>query len=314
MKNLKTLIAFILALSMSPALISCRNHEAAASPDSSYLEENETSPPLEDSSSEEPSQTPPETLPETSAPNEALPDTSVTPEPAPPVSTPTPPTQPIEPEKPTSPPNAQYIRLTGNNVNLRKGAGTNHSVITTSKQGTMYALTEKTGNWYKTFYRNQVAYVHTSYVTVFHIEKSKNEDVENVVSEGYKLLGTPYVYGAVRFHDGKGKLLAGFSAQKFDCSSLIQYIFYKGAGKLLNVNTRTQVKQGKYVKASELQRGDCIFFTNEDRQYNTGIERVGHVALYLGNNYILHTASNYACIEQISAKRWSFYIEARRFI
>jgi len=83
---------------------------------------------------------------------------------------------------------------------------------------------------------------------------------------------------------------------------------------LLNVNTRTQVKQGKYVKPSDLQRGDCIFFTNDERQYNTGIERVGHVALYLGNNYILHTASNYACIEQISAKRWSYYIEARRFL
>ena len=115
-------------------------------------------------------------------------------------------------------------------------------------------------------------------------------------------------------YDGKGKLLAGFSVQKFDCSSLVPYIFYKGANKLLDVTTRTQIKQGKYVKVSDLQRGDCIFFTNAERQYNTGIERVGHVALYLGNNYILHTASDYACIEQISAKRWSYYIEARRFL
>jgi peptidoglycan endopeptidase LytE len=149
---------------------------------------------------------------------------------------------------------------------------------------------------------------------VLTLEKSENDKVEKVISEGYKLLGTPYVYGAVRIHDGKGKLLAGFSVQKFDCSSLVQYIFYKGANKLLDVTTRTQIRQGKYVKASDLQRGDCIFFTNAERQYNTGIERVGHVALYLGNNYILHTASDYACIEQISAKRWSYYIEARRFL
>jgi cell wall-associated NlpC family hydrolase len=122
------------------------------------------------------------------------------------------------------------------------------------------------------------------------------------------------VYGAVRLHNGKGKLLSGFTAQKFDCSSLIQYIFYKGSGTLLDVTTRTQVKQGKAVKSGDLQRGDCLFFTNEDRQYNTGIERVGHVALYLGDNYILHTASDYARIEQISAKRWKFFIEARRFL
>ena len=95
---------------------------------------------------------------------------------------------------------------------------------------------------------------------------------------------------------------------------LFAYIFYHGADTIIGSHTRAQVKPGKYVKADELQRGDCLFFTNEDRQYNTGIERVGHVALYLGNNYILHTASDYARIEKITASRWKFFIEARRFI
>ena len=135
-----------------------------------------------------------------------------------------------------------------------------------------------------------------------------------MIEEGYKLLGVPYVYGAVRFHDGKGKLLGGFSAQKFDCSSLVQYVFYKGAGKLLQVNTRTQVKQGEYVAKKDLQRGDCIFFTNESRKHLSGIERIGHVAIYLGDNYILHTASDFARIEKISSTRWSYYVEARRFV
>ena len=151
-------------------------------------------------------------------------------------------------------------------------------------------------------------------MSVFTLEKAENPEIEEVVEEGYKLIGIPYVYGAVRLHDGKGNLLSGFSAQRFDCSSLVQYIFYKGAGKLLDVTTRTQVKQGTYVHPNDLQRGDCIYFTNEERQYKTGVERVGHVALYLGNNYILHTASDYARIEKLSAKRWSFYIEARRFL
>ncbi len=83
----------------------------------------------------------------------------------------------------------------------------------------------------------------------------------------------------------------------------MQYMFYKGADKLLQVNTRTQIYQGKTVKKSELKRGDLMFFTNADRKDNKGIERVGHVAMYLGNNYILHTASDYAKIEQISALR-----------
>ena len=99
-----------------------------------------------------------------------------------------------------------------------------------------------------------------------------------------------------------------------DCSSLIQYIFYQGASILLDVTTRTQVVQGKYVHPNDLRRGDCIYFTNESREHKTGIERVGHVALYLGDNYILHTASDYARIEKMSAKRWNYYIEARRFL
>lgn len=208
---------------------------------------------------------------------------------------------------------AQYILCTGNNVNIRSGAGSEYAVLGSAEKGTTYAVIGKTGNWYKTYYKNKIAYLYASYASVFTLEKTE-EEIEGVIAEGYKLLGVPYVYGAVRLHDGNGKLLGGFTAQKFDCSSLIQYIFYKGAGKLLGVHTRAQVLQGKYVSPDDLQRGDCIFFTNEQRQYNKGIERVGHVALYLGDGYILHTASDYARIEKISNKRWSFYIEARRFL
>ncbi len=178
----------------------------------------------------------------------------------------------------------------------------------------MYAVIGKTGNWYKTYYRNKVAYIHANYTDVFTLKKSDESRVEQIVEEAYKLLGVPYVYGAVRLHDGNGNFLKGFSTQKFDCSSLVQYVFYQGSKILLNTTTRTQVKQGKYIAKADIRRGDCLFFTNEDRQYKAGIERVGHVAIYLGDNYILHTSSDYARIEKINAKRWSFYLEARRFL
>ena len=207
----------------------------------------------------------------------------------------------------------QYIRCTGDSVNLRSGAGTGYSILGRAEKNTVYVVLGKTGSWYKTYYRGKIAYIAASYVSIFTLEKS-DDTTEDVLEQGYKLIGTPYVYGAVRLHDGKGKFLKGFTAQKFDCSSLVQYVFYKGAGKILDVNTRTQVKQGKYVSRSNLQRGDCIFFTNEERQNKTGVERIGHVAIYLGNNYILHTSSDYARIEKMTAKRWSFYVEARRFL
>ena len=178
----------------------------------------------------------------------------------------------------------------------------------------MYAIIGKVGNWYKTYYRGKTAYVYAEYASVFTLPLSHNANAEMVISEGYKHIGVPYVYGAVRLHDGNGNFLKGFTAQKFDCSSLVQYVYYQAAGKLLNVTTRTQVTQGKYVAKKDLQRGDCIYFTNESRKHLTGVERVGHVAIYLGNDYILHTASDYARIEKMSSTRWSHYIEARRFV
>jgi cell wall-associated NlpC family hydrolase len=57
-----------------------------------------------------------------------------------------------------------------------------------------------------------------------------------------------------------------------------------------------------------------MFFTNETRKNKTGVERIGHVALYLGDNLILHTASDYAKIESISSARWSFFIQGQRII
>ena len=59
---------------------------------------------------------------------------------------------------------------------------------------------------------------------------------------------------------------------------------------------------------------NILYFTNSSREHLSGVEKIGHVALYLGDNYILHTATDYARIEQISAKRWGYFIEARRFL
>ena len=245
----------------------------------------------------------------------ALPEQAPTPPETP--SQPQPEETPTVPETPPEEPKisyAEYVQCTGNSVNIRSGAGTSFAILGSAEKNTTYAVIGKEGSWYKTYYRGKVAYISASYAAVLSLEKHEDEQVERVIEQGYKNIGVPYVYGAVRLHDGNGNFLSGFTAQKFDCSSLVQYMFYHGAGKLLQVTTRTQVKQGKFVSKSEIQRGDCLFFTNESRQYLTGIERVGHVAVYLGDNYILHTASDYARIEKITAARWKFYIEARRFV
>ena len=207
-----------------------------------------------------------------------------------------------------------YLSVTADGVNLRSGAGTSYSVRGSAEKSTLYSLDGQADGWYKTGYKNKPAYLSSKYCNCVEMQASENEKVEAIIAEGTKLLGTAYVYGAVRYHDGKGNTYKNFTTDEFDCSSLMQYIFYKGAGKLLQVNTRTQIYQGTTVTRSQLKRGDLMFFTNASRKNLKGVERVGHVALYLGDNWILHTASDYAKIEQISSTRWGYFIQGQRII
>ncbi len=210
---------------------------------------------------------------------------------------------------------AVYVRAKANGINVRSGKGTGYSSLGSVDKGDMLAYLGEEDGWYKTYYRSKLAYISAkSAYTELYTMNAADEETENVISVGLKLLGTPYVYGAVRYHNGAGKKLTGFTINEFDCSSLMQYMAYMGANKLLDLTTRTQIKQGIKVDKNELRRGDLMFFTNASRKNKTGIERVGHVAMYLGDNYILHTASDHAVIEEISATRWSYFIQANRIL
>lgn len=270
---------------------------------------------------EQPEETPSvKTEPEETEPEETQPEVTQPEEPSEPASPEIQsPTKPEEQEKPSPDPieplpkRAEYVKVLVDGLNIRSGAGTGYSSLGTVEKGVLLDYRGKTGSWYETVYRGKQAFVSASerYTQPFSLDLG-SEKTEAVIAQGLQYLGVPYVYGATRYHDGKGNLLKGFTTSAFDCSSLQQYIFYKGAGTLLDVTTRTQILQGKTVKKSEIQRGDLLFFTNASRCSKSGIERVGHVALYLGENYILHTASDYAKIEQISTARWNYFIEARR--
>lgn len=231
---------------------------------------------------------------------------------APEESEPTVVARPTAPEPPKVK-TADYLLVQANGLSIRTGAGTSYPVLGSADKGSLLIYAGKKGEWYETRYKDKTAYVFASYAKLYSVPFT-DERIESVITRGFDFLGVKYVYGATRYHDGKGNRLNGFTTTAFDCSSYMQYIFLYGAGVNLNMTTRTQVTQGKEVKASDLKRGDLLFFTNASRFGNTGVERVGHVALYLGDNYILHTASDYARAEQITATRWSYYLTARRML
>ena len=147
-------------------------------------------------------------------------------------------------------------------------------------------------NWYCVVYNGETAYIttnplHTRIVDDFQDERE--EIIESIIAAGMTQLAIPYEFGSTRLLNYNGTLNPYFTGKTFDCSAFVQYAFYIGAGIKLKGDSRSQSVEGLMIKRQNLQRGDLIFMTTPARQYNTGVARIGHVVIYLGNNQILHT-------------------------
>jgi len=124
---------------------------------------------------------------------------------------------------------------------------------------------------------------------------------DKIIKLGEKYMGTPYKFGAK----------AG-QTSNFDCSSFVQYV-YKQNGITLKRASKDQAKQGKFVDRKDLQKGDLIFFGPSKGSKRKG--KVTHVAIYAGDNKILHTYGKpgvtYSKLEGNWSKR---YVTARRVL
>lgn len=171
-------------------------------------------------------------------------------------------------------------------------------------------------NWYQVLFQGKEAYISANpqYTRVYDPEKV-NALIENVIAEGKKVLGVPYEYGAQRLFYHNGKPNPNFTGKTFDCSSFVQYAFYKGAQIILKADSRSQSQEGILINENELERGDLIFMWSSARRNNKGIERIGHVVIYLGDNQILHTwGTGGVRIQEYSAGWRERFILARRML
>lgn len=290
MKN--KILSIFLCLALSLALTGCGAATAGTQPKIPEKGTTATTAPPTENTTTPPTGTPPNTKVPTTG-TEAPPQTSTT---------------------PTETTNTDtLLRCTASSLNVRKGAGTSYEIVGSLDKGDMVMPVSQADGWYEIQYLGGSAYISASYVEQATFKKV-DDKIEQVIAEGKKLLGIPYVYGAQRYHFGNGSLNSAYDGKSYDCSSLMQYIFKIGADVNLAMTSREQSLQGKEITRQYIRRGDLLFFTNASRFNNTGLERIGHVALYLGDNIILHTASDYAVIEPISDTRNSYFITARRLI
>lgn len=98
------------------------------------------------------------------------------------------------------------------------------------------------------------------------------QKADAIINTGKTQLGVPYVFGGDQAGVG------------FDCSGFTQYAFNQNGFNLPH-NAAMQSQLGTPVSKDQLRKGDLVFLSGT---YTAG---VSHVAIYLGNNQVLHAST-----------------------
>ena len=188
--------------------------------------------------------------------------------------------------------NTTSTMYTTERLNLRKGAGTSYSVITTLDKGVAVTVHSSSNGWSKVSVNGMTGYVSSSYLSSTKpsnssssTDSSTSSKVDKVLNFASQQLGKPYVWGAQ-------------GPNSFDCSGLTYYVYKNAAGITL---PRTSVEQSKYgttVSKSNLKAGDLIFFDTSGP--NDG--GVSHVGIYVGNGQMIHASSSQKKIVKVSVE------------
>jgi cell wall-associated NlpC family hydrolase len=109
-----------------------------------------------------------------------------------------------------------------------------------------------------------------------HNYRFEPEDNNSIIQSAEYWIGTPYQYG-------------GDSKSGVDCSAFVQNV-YSSVGINLPRTAQQQYNYILRINEEDLKPGDLIFFgKNND---------VTHVAIYLGNNTIIHSSSSKGVVKQ----------------
>lgn len=165
------------------------------------------------------------------------------------------------------------------NLNVRMAADSDSEILTVLDKGVVVTVTDTEGKWSKILLPDadntdsidsiaDFGYVRSKYLTKgTSLKKAKVVSKgQQVVNYAKKFVGNPYRWGGESLTRGA------------DCSGFVKAV-YKHFGKKLPHSSYSQRKVGKKVSSlSKAKPGDIICYS-------------GHVAIYMGNNKIVH-ASN----------------------
>lgn len=115
------------------------------------------------------------------------------------------------------------------------------------------------------------------------VSNGSSGSISTAINAGFAQLGTPYVWN-------------GESPAGFDCSGFISWAYGK-AGVSVPSSTSALQHTGTKVSASNMQRGDLVFFNTYKQN--------GHVGIYLGNGKFIGAQDSGLGVADMSSTYWS---------
>lgn len=174
-------------------------------------------------------------------------------------------------------------------VNVRSGAGTSYSVVSSMAAGSSATRTGKTASgWSRVKVNGVTGYVKSDYLTTTKpkvqaassttasstsTEKTSSSNSslgQQIASFALQYVGYPYVYGGNSLTSG------------VDCSGFTQQV-YLHFGYSLPRRASIQATVGTSVSISNLQPGDLVFYGDSSG--------VGHVTIYIGGGQVVHAST-----------------------
>lgn len=186
-------------------------------------------------------------------------------------------------------------------LNIRTEASTDASIVTQAgADADLTVVDQNTEGWVKVSTEEGTGYVASEYVEVstkFKTALSKAEEEaermktaagkgQAVVNYASQFLGNPYVWGGTSLTNGA------------DCSGFVMSV-YAHFGVSMSHSSSAMRSVGKSVSRSEIRPGDIICYS-------------GHVAIYAGNNTVIHASNPEDGIKYTSPIDYKKIITIRR--
>ena len=189
--------------------------------------------------------------------------------------------------------------VTASSLNVRSGASMSASVVGSYKKGDKVTCYGTSGSWTKVNYNGTTRYVSTQYLSATAPStsgsNSNSNSITSSVSKGQQVanyalqfVGNPYVYGGTSLTNGA------------DCSGFTQSV-YKHFGYSIPRTSSAQRSAGRAVSWADRQVGDLICYS-------------GHVAIYIGNNKIVHASNSKDGIKITYPANYTTVLSVRRIV